>query len=86
MNVVTAVMDAGAAVRDGDDGGDVVRGVYVHVDISPRACLEACGVDNLPTTGGGVSEMILLVGIVLLVAGVSLVATRFIRRRRHSRE
>ncbi len=85
MSIVTAVMNAGAAVleRDGEGGDavDAVRGVYVHVEISPRACFEACGGGDLPTTGGGVSEILLIVGIALLLAGLALVAARFIRRR-----
>lgn len=86
MNFVTAVMDAGAAVleRDGKggDAGDAAQGVYIHVEITPRACLEACGGGELPTTGGGVPEILVMVGIALLVVGIALVATQFIRRRR----
>lgn len=86
MNVVTAVMEAATAllVRDGEGAEEVdgARGVYIHVEISPRACLDACGGGELPATGGGVPEMLIVVAVALLVGGIALVAARLIRRRR----
>ena len=88
MSASTAVVKAAFAVLEldgeGRDAVDGARGVYIHVEISPRACLEACGGGGLPATGGGVPEMLVVAGVVVLVIGIALVATHLIRRHRSS--
>lgn len=59
------------------------QGVTIHVDISPRACIEAVCGGELPTTGAGIPEILIWIGIGLIAAGVLVVGSRLIRRRRH---
>ena len=65
--------------REGGELADGTVGVYIHVEILPRTCLESCG--GLPATGGGMPEVLLAIGIALIVVGVVFMATRTIRRR-----
>ena len=72
------------AALEGEGGelADGTVGVYIHVEILPRTCLESCG---LPTTGGETPGMLLAIGIVLIVVGVAFLAVRTIRRRIRNR-
>ena len=72
-----------AADRASGDAGDLVdtpTGVRIHVEILPRACVEACGGDGLPLTGGGGVELLLWVAAGLIVTGAVLLAVRVRRR------
>lgn len=76
-----------AADRAGGDAGDLVEtptGVRIHVEILPRACVDACGGGGLPLTGGGGgAELLLWIAAGLIVTGAVLLAMRF---RRHALE
>lgn|GEM_PF-3148539 len=61
---------------------DAPHGVTIRVDISPRACLEAVCGGELPTTGGGIPEILIWVGVGLIVVGAAVVIARVLRRRR----
>ncbi|MFY9712588.1 MAG: LPXTG cell wall anchor domain-containing protein [Microbacterium sp.] len=72
-----------ALEREGGELADGTVGVYIHVEILPRACLESCG--GLPATGGEMPGMLLAIGVVLIVVGVAFLAVRTIRRRIRNR-
>lgn len=68
-----------ALEREGGELADGTVGVYIHVEILPRTCLESCG--GLPATGGEVPAVLLAIGLVLIVVGVAFLAIRTVRRR-----
>ena len=72
-----------AVEREGGELADGTLGVYIHVEILPRTCLESCG--GLPATGGETPGMLLAIGVVLIVAGIAFLAVRAIRRRIRNR-
>lgn len=72
-----------ALERGGGETADGTVGVYIHVEILPRTCLESCG--GLPATGGGMSEVLLAIGVALIVVGVVFMAVTTIRRRIRNR-
>lgn len=65
--------------REGGELADGTAGVRIHVEILRRTCVESCG--GLPATGGGVPELLMAVGVLLIVLGVAFLAIRTIRRR-----
>ncbi|WP_102194512.1 LPXTG cell wall anchor domain-containing protein [Microbacterium aurantiacum] len=73
------------AALEGEGGelADGTVGVYIHVEILPRACMESCG--GLPATGIETPGLLLAVGVVLIVAGIAFLAVRTIRRRIRNR-
>lgn len=72
-----------ALEREGGELADGTVGVYIHVEILPRACLESCG--GLPGTGGETPGLLLGIAVVLIVVGVAFLAVRTIRRRIRNR-
>ncbi|MBS1906449.1 MAG: LPXTG cell wall anchor domain-containing protein [Actinobacteria bacterium] len=64
-----------------DDLAQTPVGVRIHVEILPRACVDACAGGELPLTGGGGAELLLWIAAGLLLAGAALLAMRAVRRR-----